>query len=118
MIKNLILVRNDKFGLLFSDWADLICYTIDPYVLTKGTYNLEMTYSPKFKRELPLIYNKDFGADRGFRIHAGNTLKDSQGCILVGDAIDYTYTLRDSRKALERVVRLIKDNNVRTLFIC
>lgn len=116
-MKNLILVRNDKFGLLYTDWAELICYTIDPRVLTNGTYSIEMTYSPKFKRELPLIYNKDFSADRGFRIHAGNTLNDSQGCILVGDAIDYTYTLRDSRIALERVVRLIKDNDVRTLVI-
>lgn len=116
MIENLILVRNDKFGLLYTDWAELICYTIDPLVLTKGIY------SPKFKRELPLIYNKDFssnsGYPRGFRIHAGNTLKDSQGCILVGDAIDYNYALRDSRKALERVIRLIKDNDVRTLVIC
>ena len=116
-MKNLILVRNDKFGRLFSDWAELICYTIDPHVLTKGTYSLEMTYSPKFKRELPLIYNKDFSSNRGFRIHAGNTLKDSQGCILVGDAIDYNFALRDSRKALERVIRLIKDNDVRTLVI-
>ena len=116
-MKILILVRNDKFGMLFSDWAELICYTIDPHILTKGTYSLEMTYSPKFKRELPLIYNKDFNSNRGFRIHAGNTLKDSQGCILVGDAIDYNYALRDSRKALERVVNIIKNNKIEKLVI-
>lgn len=116
-MKNLILVRNDKFGLLYTDWAELICYTIDPHVLTKGTYSIEMTYSPKFKRELPLIYNKDFSANRGFRIHAGNTLKDSQGCILVGNAIDYTYTLLDSRIALERVVKLIQCSNIKKLII-
>ena len=113
----MILVRNDKFGLLYSDWAELICYTIDPRVLTNGTYSIEMTYSPKFKRELPLIYNKDFSSNRGFRIHAGNTLKDSQGCILVGDAIDYNYMLRDSRKALERVVTIIKNNKIEKLII-
>lgn len=116
-MKNLILIRNSKFGMLYTDWAELICYTIDPHVLTKGTYSLEMTYSPKFKRELPLIYNEDFIADRGFRIHVGNTLKDSQGCILVGDAIDYNYALRDSRKALERVVTIIKNNKIEKLII-
>lgn len=116
-MNTLILVRNDKFGMLYSDWAELICYTIDPHVLTKGTYSIEMTYSPKFKRELPLIYNKDFSANRGFRIHAGNTLKDSQGCILVGNAIDYTYTLRDSRIALERLVKLIQGSNIKNLII-
>lgn len=116
-MKNLILVRNDKFGLLYTDWAELICYTIDPRVLTNGTYSIEMTYSPKFKRELPLIYNKDFSSNRGFRIHAGNTLNDSQGCILVGDAIDYTYTLRDSRIALERVIKLIKKEGIKKLII-
>ncbi len=116
-MKNLVLIRNSKFGMLYTDWAELICYTIDPRVLTNGTYSIEMTYSPKFKRELPLIYNKDFSADRGFRIHAGNTLKDSQGCILVGDAIDYNYALRDSRKALERVVKLIKEESIKKLII-
>lgn len=116
-MKNLVLIRNSKFGMLYTDWAELICYTIDPRVLMNGTYSIEMTYSPKFKRELPLIYNRDFSADRGFRIHAGNTLKDSQGCILVGDAIDYTYTLRDSRKALERVIKLLKEEDIKKLFI-
>ena len=116
-MKILIPVRNDKFGMLFSDWGELICDTIEPHILTKGTYSLEMTYSPKFKRELPLIYNKDFSSNRGFRIHAGNTLKDSQGCILVGDAIDYNYALRDSRKALERVVTIIKNNKIEKLVI-
>lgn len=116
-MKNLILVRNDKFGLLYTDWAELICYTIDPHVLSNATYNIEMTYSPKFKRILPLIYNAEFNANRGFRIHAGNTLKDSQGCILVGNAIDYTYTLRDSRIALERLVKLIQGSNIKKLII-
>ena len=116
-MNTLVLIRNDKYGMLYNDWAELICYTIDPHVLSNGTYNLEMTYSPRFKRELPLIYNEDFEANRGFRIHVGNTLKDSQGCILVGDAIDYTYTLRDSRKALERVVKLVKDKDIKKLII-
>ena len=36
-----------------------------------GTYNVTITYSPKFKRNLPLINNvKGF---EGIRVHNGNT---------------------------------------------
>ena len=65
-----------------------ICYGLDPLVLDSGVYSVECNYSPKFKRILPLLYTpgaySKYPASRGFRIHAGNTLKDSQGCILVG----------------------------------
>lgn len=47
-----------------------------------GTYNITITYSPKFKKNLPLV-NKVKGFD-GIRIHSGNTPKDTSGCILPG----------------------------------
>lgn len=48
-----------------------------------GTYKVTLTYSPKFKKTLPLIHNvKGF---EGIRIHSGNTAEDSLGCILVGE---------------------------------
>lgn len=47
-----------------------------------GTYDVTITYSPKFKKDLPSI-NKVPGYE-GIRIHSGNTAKDSLGCILVG----------------------------------
>ena len=40
-----------------------------------GTYKVEITYSPRFKRYLPLICNVK-GFD-GIRIHEGNSDKDS-----------------------------------------
>lgn len=48
-----------------------------------GTYEVEVTYSPKFKRELPLI--KNVPHFEGIRIHRGNYAKDSSGCIIVGE---------------------------------
>ena len=47
-----------------------------------GTYNITITYSFKFKRDLPLINNvKGF---EGIRIHSGNIPTDTSGCILPG----------------------------------
>lgn len=48
-----------------------------------GTYKISVTYSPKFKRDLPLLENvPNF---EGIRIHRGNTAKDTSGCILLGE---------------------------------
>jgi len=47
-----------------------------------GTYNVAWTYSNRFKKMMPLIENvKGF---EGIRIHAGNSHKDTEGCILLG----------------------------------
>lgn len=50
--------------------------------IPKGRYKIEVTYSPKFKRYLPILLNvKGFS---GIRIHSGNTAEDTLGCLLVG----------------------------------
>ena len=47
-----------------------------------GTYNVTITYSPRFKKNLPLINNvKGF---ESIRIHSGNTPQDTEGCLLLG----------------------------------
>ena len=51
------------------------------YLIPEGTYPLRMTWSPKFKKLLPLI---DEVPDReGIRIHRGSKLEHSTGCVLV-----------------------------------
>lgn len=47
-----------------------------------GIYTVLLTYSPKYKKIMPLINNvKGY---EGIRIHSGNTSKDTDGCVLVG----------------------------------
>ena len=51
------------------------------FLIPTGTYPLRLTWSPRFKKLMPLI---DEVPDReGIRIHMGTKPEHSQGCVLV-----------------------------------
>lgn len=50
--------------------------------IPRGVYEIRLTYSPRFKRKLPLLVAVP--GFTGVRIHAGNTAKDTDGCLLPG----------------------------------
>ena len=108
----MILLQHSKeypnLGKIFVD-DRFICYSLDPRVLNPGTYKLEMTYSPKFKRQLPLITGATVGPERRILIHAGNTLNDTRGCILVGDTVQIdsagNVKILNSKKTLDLLLK-------------
>lgn len=54
------------------------------FLIPAGTYPLRLTWSPRFKKMLPLI---DEVPDReGIRIHLGTKPEHSTGCVLVQQA--------------------------------
>ena len=72
--------------------------------IPEGRYAVVISYSPKFRAWLPLLlggpeFNKRW---QGIRIHAGNSAKDTQGCILVGENKQVGRVL-DSRIWLHRL---------------
>jgi len=69
--------------------------------IPEGRYAVVISWSPKFKQWLPILlggpeFNRKW---QGIRIHAGNTAKDTEGCILVGQNREVGKVL-DSRKWL------------------
>lgn len=47
-----------------------------------GVYRVVITYSQRFQRPLPLLV--DVPGFSGIRLHPGNTIADTSGCVLVG----------------------------------
>ena len=83
------LIRNQPqgkalFGQLYVD-GEYFCDTLEntDYAIPTGFYRLRVTMSPRFKIYLPLL-DGVIGRS-GIRIHAGNTIDHTEGCILVGE---------------------------------
>lgn len=84
--------RDYTLGQLFVD-GQYLCDTLEPPIrevkvpgktaIPFGKYQVLVTFSPKFKRRLPLV--KNVPNFEGVRIHCGNSLKDTAGCVLVGE---------------------------------
>lgn len=94
------------------------CYTLEDVVRPKGekvygktaiptgTYNVVVTPSARFKRDLPLL--EAVPNFQGIRIHPGNTAEDTEGCILVG-AGKTADMVTHSREAFDRLFKKIKE---------
>lgn len=65
-----------------------------------GLYPVTRTWSPRFKRVLPLV-GRVPGFD-GVRLHPGNTARDTEGCVLPGVNSKAGMVL-DSRKWLSAI---------------
>lgn len=70
-----------------------------------GTYKVEVTYSPRFKRNLPLLV--DVPNYTGIRIHEGSNKDHTSGCILVGFNTSKG-KLTDSRKTSDQLTEKLK----------
>lgn len=109
----------ETIGDLFVE-QEWFCYTLEDRLrppgekvpgetaIPDGSYDWAVTYSPRFRRDLPLLLGVP-GFD-GIRIHPGNTHRDTDGCILVGESVivdDAGARLARSRAAFDRLFALM-----------
>lgn len=105
---------NSTIGELSID-GKFECYTLEDVerekkiygktAIPKGTYEIVMTMSNRFKIVLPLLLNvPNF---EGVRIHVGNYPKDTEGCILLGQtrSIDF---IGNSKMAVVKFLQKLK----------
>lgn len=111
--------RTEKtiLGRLFMG-GTCICYTLEnaSKAIPAGFYSIENSKSPKFGRELPLLFSDKVPSRRGVRIHSGNTYNNSAACVLVGMKRDDAKERIDESKDAEKMVTMLC-RNVRSLAI-
>lgn len=73
--------------------------------IPEGRYLMRFTYSPKFGKRLFQLM--DVPLFDGIRIHSGNSVKDTQGCILVGTNTKVG-RLENSRAVLFKLEMMLK----------
>jgi hypothetical protein len=67
-----------------------------------GTYQVVMDMSTRFGKMMPHVLNVT--GFEGIRIHSGNTDKDTEGCILLGDSWPGGDFIGNSKAALARFI--------------
>ena len=99
------------------------CFTLEDKVravkvfgktaIPAGIYEVTITFSEKFRKQLPLLMNVPNFA--GIRIHPGNKATDTEGCILVGTTKgkDFVGNSRVAFKALfEKIQKALTKEKV------
>lgn len=75
------------------------------FLIPEGMYPLDITWSPKFKKNMPEI--KDVPDREGIRIHRGTIPEHSTGCVLVN-----AMTLESVKAFVNRIKKYIEDEEV------
>lgn len=117
IIKRLEATPVSTRGVLFID-DRLFCLTLElpwrenrPNIscIPTGQYKIKRIHSPKFGNTFEII---DVPGRSEILLHAGNSSRDTRGCVLLGHWYSYLNILpavMDSRKAFDEFLERVKD---------
>jgi hypothetical protein len=71
-----------------------------------GCYKIENNYSNHFKKILPLVVNVP--GFTGIRLHGGNTINDTEGCILCGMEIRGLNKIGNCKIAIDNIIKFLE----------
>ena len=77
-------------GLMRVNGQEVATLENTDYIIPAGTYPIAVTWSPKFKRMLPIVLNVP--GRSGIRVHRGTKPEHSRGCILVSASMEQQLT--------------------------
>jgi hypothetical protein len=112
-------VKDATLGELFLD-GSFECYTCEDIVrpinqkipgqtaIPTGSYRVVVDWSNRFQKNM--LHILDVPGFEGVRIHAGNSARDTDGCVLVGQTVDtVNASIGASRIAYEQLFRKLYD---------
>lgn len=79
-----------------------------------GAYTATWSFSPSFKKELPLLFNELVSKNRRILIHGGNFPKDTLGCILIGGSFNDRGILK-SKDKLNELIKLCSGSDFKVI---
>jgi hypothetical protein len=79
-------------GCLQADGQEIATLENADYIIPVGIYEVRVTWSPRFKRMLPLV--EQVPGRSGIRFHRGTRPEHSKGCILVSAANEQQITAK------------------------
>lgn len=94
--------------------------------IPEGTYRIKVTYSTRFKRDMPQIYsvcekdtllvNVKGMTFSGVRIHGGNDVSNTEGCPLLGENTNEEDRVWGCKFVNEELMDILKNNKGRRIY--
>jgi hypothetical protein len=85
-----------------------------------GVYKIELTWSPRFQKIMPLIYTEDDDSINkkgitftGVRVHGGNTHEDTEGCPILAENVNMSEgEVFGCSKVNKKLISILEDHAV------
>lgn len=117
-----VYVNGEQFGYSLEDAGRPMGVKIpEETAIPEGSYKVQITFSPHFQRHMIVLYNVDDDHSivrhgvrfTGIRVHGGNTIGHTAGCLLVAETTNNAGNISGSleSKLTERVKRALDAGN-------